>query len=333
MVAFLLVFMIVGCFPAAYGFLMMFGRCRISWHDGRLTVSDLVGPFGRRRRMPRTAIRKFAVKAGVERNGQSVTTGPLASMAMLVAEFENGKPRVVALGYPREWLEAIATELSGYASRTQPATPKVEVVDLQATPPQFQDVAEKPAASKIVLQRNAASIVLEVPPAGLRKGSMGLFFFSIAWCAFMTVFTSGMLKQARAAKSDWQSLIFIGTFWAVGLGMMAGAVNLGRRRATLTAGKSGLTIVQSGPFGTKRREFRREEIAAVRADTSNVEVNNRRVLELQIHPVTGKKVGLLVNREADELRWMATELRNALGVPAKQGESASQFLSGKRPVN
>ena len=98
--------------------------------------------------------------------------------------------------------------------------------------------------------------------------------------------------------------------------MMAGAINLGKRRATLTAGKSGLIVVQTGPFGVKRREFRRDEIAAIRADASNVEVNHTRLVELQIHPVTGKKLGLFVNRDDAELRWMATELRNALGVPA-----------------
>ena len=99
--------------------------------------------------------------------------------------------------------------------------------------------------------------------------------------------------------------------------MMAGAVHLGRRRATLTTGKSGLIVVQTGLFGVKRREFRREEIAAIRADDSNVKVNDTCLVELQIHPVTGKEIGLFFNRDAEELRWMSTELRNALGVPAK----------------
>ncbi|MGA2543354.1 MAG: hypothetical protein ABSG78_17530 [Verrucomicrobiota bacterium] len=320
MIVFLAGFVLVGCIPAGFGLLLMFGRCRVTWRDGRLTVSDSIGPFGWRRRMPRAAIRKFEVKAGARSNGQTVTTEPLAALAVLMAEFEKGKPRIVASGYPRQWLEAIAADLSARAGRSQPAAPQIEVSDARENPPQFSDVVEKPVDSKVVIQRQSAGLVLEVPPAGLRKGSMGLFFFAIVWCLFMVVFTAAMAfgKQDKPSKDFWPLLLFLVGFWAVGLGLMAVAVNLGRRRATLTAGNSGLTVVQSGLFGVKRREFRRGEIAAIRADASKVEVNHRPLPELQIHPVTGKKVGLLLGRDAAELRWMATELRHALGVAAKK---------------
>ncbi len=99
---------------------------------------------------------------------------------------------------------------------------------------------------------------------------------------------------------------------------MTKAVSMGRRQATVTAGNSGLTVVQTGPFGAKRREFRRADIAAIRADASGMAVNDVPIIELQIHPITGKKVGLFAGRDAGELRWMATELRTALGVMAKR---------------
>jgi hypothetical protein len=47
-------------------------------------------------------------------------------------------------------------------------------------------------------------------------------------------------------------------------------------------------------------------------------VNDVPIIELQIHPVTGKKVGLFAGRDAGELRWMATELRHAMVVAAKK---------------
>jgi len=50
-------------------------------------------------------------------------------------------------------------------------------------------------------------------------------------------------------------------------------------------------------------------------------VNNRPVIELQVHPRVGKKVGLLAGRDETELRWMATQLRRALKVPANPPES------------
>ena len=48
-----------------------------------------------------------------------------------------------------------------------------------------------------------------------------------------------------------------------------------------------------------------------------MEVNDRPVIELQIHPRQGKKAGLLGGRDEAELRWLATRLRQALQVPAR----------------
>ena len=41
------------------------------------------------------------------------------------------------------------------------------------------------------------------------------------------------------------------------------------------------------------------------------------MIELQIQPRTGKKTGLLAGRNEQELRWLATRLRQALQVPAR----------------
>jgi hypothetical protein len=328
MVAFILAFVAAGCIPAAFGLWLMFGQCRVMWRDGRLSVSDSVGPFGWRRRMPRAAIRRFTIRGGASSDPRTITAGSVVGMAAgigaLVAEFEKGKPRTIAGGYPREWLEAIATDLSGRAGVSQSAPPLVEATDATGNPPQTGAVLEKPADSKVVIQRGSASIVLEVPAAGLRKGSMGLFPLASAWCLFMAVFTFALAfgKRNPAHESGPLWPIF-GLFWAVGLAMVAAAVNLGRRRATLKAGNSGLTVAQAGPFGVQQRDFRRGDIAMVCAGPSNFTVNHSRLLELQIHRVSGKKVGLFVGRDAGELRWMAKELTNALGMAAKTEQSTT----------
>lgn len=53
---------------------------------------------------------------------------------------------------------------------------------------------------------------------------------------------------------------------------------------------------------------------------SGLTVNNRPVLELQVHPKQGSKFGVLSGRDHGELRWMATVLRRALKVPAERLE-------------
>jgi len=108
----------------------------------------------------------------------------------------------------------------------------------------------------------------------------------------------------------------IGAFWLLGLGMLAGAINMGRRRAMLLVENGRLSLAQSGIFGAKKWDWNSESLAAIRADASGMEVNGAPVIELQIHPVRGKKAGFFAGRDEQELRWMATELRNALKLPA-----------------
>src|ERR1017187_5805410 len=108
MIVFLVGFVVTGCVPAFYGLLVMFGRCRERGRDGRLTVSDSVGPFGWRRRMARAAIRKFEVKnAGVSSNGPTVT-----SLGAFFAD--GGQPhRVERIEFQRLSKGLLARERSG----------------------------------------------------------------------------------------------------------------------------------------------------------------------------------------------------------------------------
>ena len=50
-----------------------------------------------------------------------------------------------------------------------------------------------------------------------------------------------------------------------------------------------------------------------------MEVNNRAIYELQVHPLTGKKLGMLRQRTDEELRWIAAELNLALRLPRPAG--------------
>ena len=73
-------------------------------------------------------------------------------------------------------------------------------------------------------------------------------------------------------------------------------------------------VIQSGPFGTKQRDWAAEQIAKLFAGPSGMEVNEAPVLELQIVGSDSKKFGLLAGRSDDELKWMAAELRAALSL-------------------
>jgi hypothetical protein len=151
---------------------------------------------------------------------------------------------------------------------------------------------------------------------------MGLFFGALVWCVVLAVITTVILLPGTKVEGPlWLIVLVMLGFWAIGLGLLAGAINLGRRTARLTVEGGRLRIETVGLFGAKQQEWSRGEIAAIRADASGMEVNHRPVIELQIHPVTGKKVGLLGGRDVAELRWLATRLRRALDVPARTSQA------------
>jgi hypothetical protein len=341
--AFLLPFVLAGCVPVGLGLGILFGRCRVRWRDGHLTVTELVGPFGWPRRLPRSPVRKFVVAAGpaTGAEGQAAPAGPIRA-GVLLAQFETGRPRVVAAGYPREWLEAMAQDLSRRVGCAQPAAPKVEVVAAEAPGLPTEEAVAQPAGSQVVIRRQSASTTLEVPAPGLRKGSMGLILFASVWCVFVAAISAAMLLGSQPGKPrDLGFLPVLFLFWAVGLGLFAGAFYLGKRRASITAGRSGVTVIQTSPFGTKRRDVKRTEIATVGVGFCNVEVNHRRIEELQIRLLTGKKVGFFAGRDPEELRWIASELRTALGLteqaspavpePGLRGNTAGTTQTFKKP--
>jgi hypothetical protein len=316
-------FVIAGGIPAAIGLLMLFGRCRVGWKDGQLRAAEMLGPLRWTRRLPRQPIRKLEVGVGSSRTG-TAPAQPIEGFCALVAVFEDGSKKLVALGYPKDWLLAVAGELKGYVggSAFSGISTQVEVVEQKLANESDADVLEQPAGSLVQVEEHTNGVKLAVPPAGLRRGSMGLFFFGLLWCSFMAVFTTvAVLPGSKTEGPTWVIILFMLGFWAIGLGLLAAAINLGRRTATLTADGGRLRLETKGLFGAKQVEWSHGEIAAIRADASNIEVNHRRLLELQIHPATGKKVGLLTGRDDQELRWLATRLRRALNVPARKPEA------------
>src|SRR5262249_44662730 len=172
----------------------------------------------------------------------------LADLRLILAECDRGKPLWVAPGYPRDWLRPLAGEL---ARRCQLVTPTGEpaaapAVAEEVTPaaesgvPQF-DRPEEPAGSRGVLEEHADGVTITLPPAGLWRGSKGLFAFALFWNGFIAVFTTvvvGVLLFGNPGPgADFSVLAIFGSvmvlFWAVGAGLMLGGLQLGRPHAGL----------------------------------------------------------------------------------------------------
>jgi hypothetical protein len=177
-----------------------------------------------------------------------------------------------------------------------------------------------PVGTTIRIDRlEGGEFTITVPPAGLWKGSKGLFAFGLLWSGAMTLFTVligfSMLQPKAKADMPWFAGAIFGLFWLVGIGMLLGAINMGRRRAAIALASGQLMAIQTGIFGSKKQEWPIETVADVCTGPSGMEVNKVPILELHIIDQAGKKFGLLSEREDEELRWLAYEIRQSL--PAK----------------
>jgi len=140
---------------------------------------------------------------------------------------------------------------------------------------------------------------------------------ALAWAGFFTCFVVAVVYSAfRNHGQGLGSLPFALGFWAIGWVLVAVALQLGRRTVELVVEGGQLRVTFKGPIRTTQKIWSRPELAAIRVDRSNVEINHRVLPELQIHPRSGKKQGMLAGHEEKELLWLATRLRQALQVPA-----------------
>ncbi|MEW6304422.1 MAG: hypothetical protein AB1705_13175 [Verrucomicrobiota bacterium] len=311
-------FFFIGLVPIALGLFMTIGRCTIELDGLNLRVIERAGPFRWTRKCHLENVRRLAVQSSPTKvNNQPVTTGPPADLASLTAESNDCKPMPLVLAYPRGWLLALSHDLAqrtNLAGLTGEGAPDVvEVKEGASVDSLNAERREPPPGCTVRVENKGDAVMLTIPPAGLVKGSKGLFVFGLIWCAFIGIVTAVvLLADGSKSKDIWVAWIIFPLFWLVGLGMLLGGANMGQRRALLLANPRELRVAQKTLFGTKQFTWPREQLARVELGPSGMTVNNVPVNELQIHTTDGAKKGFFSERDDEELRWIATTLRDAL---------------------
>jgi hypothetical protein len=184
------------------------------------------------------------------------------------------------------------------------------------------DLRIKPAESKIELEEFEDGLTIKVPPGGLLRGTSGLFAFSLIWNGALAGITTcgviGILNNPQQAdKEGWVAALFISVFWLVGIAILLASINMGRRKAAIAIAGDALMVIQSGPFGTKRKEWLLPDVSAVRVGPSGMKVNDVDVVELQIVGADDKKFGMLAGRKDAELGWLAHVLQQKVTALAR----------------
>lgn len=291
----------------------------------RLLSIEKAGPVRWSWKRPRAGIIRVVIQEGL--GTVSTNGGPAkpfgATLGSLIIESSHAKPLLAAIGYSQELLRPLAGEIARRlgtettANEFVPFRQRVEVVERGVTESVPDQAVPRPEGTDITVDTHAQGVAILVPPAGLWKGSQGLFAFSLIWNGFVVAILVVVLAGAinGTGHAGFVPYLFLLPFLAVGVGILMMAISMGRRQVMLAVAGDSLAYRVLGPFRTTERRIARAQVRGVTVGPSGMEVNNRTVYEVQVL-VMGKpaKVGLLAQRTRDEQEWVAATLRRALGV-------------------
>ncbi len=328
------VFLSIGVPIALAGLAAAAGRSTIEVQRDAIIAEERIGPLRWRRRGPISGLRRIRVERAAAPDGSAAgrTINPeVLRIAAMRAEIDGRKPMMLALGYPESWLVPLAEHVTEQARATLPdrligcdQVSRDEVVEhrlgaMAEDEAPAGDAVSRPPASRVTLQENPDGITLTIPPAGLLKGSSGLFGFSVAWCAFMVMFSGFSIFGAAGGGSGGIPWPFVGgsaVFWAIGIALLLAAINMGRRHAIIDIVEDVLLINRKSLLRLRSHQFARDELEWVSVGPSGMSVNDVPVPELRIRPRRGAALGLFAGRDPDELRWLASVIRDRMGLHA-----------------
>jgi hypothetical protein len=225
----------------------------------------------------------------------------------------------VAGGYPHEWMAAVAYDLRNRWPVAQlaagmddaAALPIIErfVEDAERT-----DVPLQPIFSRAAVQYDRNGIILALPALGMKRcpgAILGLLLGLLL--TVIGIVGSAVIIAAALVNGEFLALVVLPCSLALtgaGMACVAYALDVGGCHGQLAVVGDELLILRIGAWKARQYEWRREEIAAIRADSRSGD------FELRISPKAGKTVGLFTGRNAQELQWIAAVLRATLNVPA-----------------
>jgi hypothetical protein len=334
-----LAFLLAGLALIFLGAWILAGHQEIVLTARHLRGAFCVGPLRWPGRRSRARLKQLTVVRGHQPGQGPRNAVPLGGY-VLQAECEGSSPLRLAVGYPEEWLQALADDLAGRcrALPTEAAgeivTAAVDVAEESASPRDIRDRPERPINCRATLEQRADGMTVAMPPAGVWGGNNKfVLLWTCCWCGFLLPFTLWFGAAALLGKfSDEQGqpasplcpLLFLVPFWLVGILFVVGILHQGRRRVTLTVDGERLLVEQVGLFGTRRSEWPRGEIAELRVVCDRCSPigegkNNPYypwLIDLRVVPRDGAAVNVLTYREGDprkaDLEWMATVLRATL---------------------
>lgn len=258
---------------------------------------------------------------------------PISDLWLLSILTDRGKKVWLAPAHPRDVLASLADILAKQLALTaiQPAADDASEANTSTSPPVVagplpviveereipsRDVLEQPPDSRVRLERHPDGVTMTIPPLGVWRAVGGLIIMGLIFTTVGGIVTAGILGAVlRGNPGVPIPAIAIGlVFFCAGVGVTVGSVHAGRKKVVLAVVGNQFLTFETGPLGSRRREFTGCDLLDIACGPSNVSVNNKPLPQLQIVPAEGKPVGMLTGRDEAELKWIATVLRQPLGI-------------------
>lgn len=125
-----------------------------------------------------------------------------------------------------------------------------------------------------------------------------------------------LVPMFQVNPKPFGSEIFVGgIILCVSVVAIIGTIHAGLKKCVLAVVGDQLLTFETGLLGSRRREFTRDELLDIDCGPSGVTVNKKRLPQLRIW-IRGRTmpVGMLTGRDEIELKWIATVLRQSLGI-------------------
>lgn len=168
---------------------------------------------------------------------------------------------------------------------------------------------EKPRGSKIKHWVDADTATFSMPAAGIS----GLAVYKLLF-GLLLLYPPGhilWLRGSAVVNMNPAGLAFLSGMAVLGIVVLMLAADSMLQKSTVELTRHTLTISTRGPVKNSLKQWRREDVSDVREQSSNIEVDHKRLHHLVVQ--SGQTAqGYLLNRDKAELQWLALELRRAL---------------------
>lgn len=298
----------------------------------KISNEERAGVFRKRWSRSLDGLRSVDVgTASVAVDGRPIENETLRALTAVRLDYPGRKPFMLAPLYPRDMVEAVAGEVARRIESLNPGAnlPPVGLVEetgftTQRTTLEGEVVdtpTERPINTRVQIEKRPDGVTVTVPPGGFSRGGSFLVFGTI-WLGITGTITFAAVSSPGASGPPLLFIVpFMSVFWLIGLGLVLGALRAMRLRYIIdvigTRGDERQTLVltKGGLFRTTQREWKTGELAAIRVGPSSTSVNNKPLPELRILLQGTEHCGAMAGAAADELQWVAWELRQATGAP------------------